>query len=196
MAKHTDHECSDPGIHDLRHCPIEARREWPSLARKVAARCPLSSASTGFRTRRRAKVLGRPRNGKPCSRNVRARTKWTESPSAHSSFSRCFPTRNRRASTSSRACGRKASAAVCDSADIARRGRIGFYRCNECRRLRLPSGFTVCTGTIFERTHVPLHKWLYAMYLRHRAQGDLVAPTLEADQRDAENRVVHAPSPP
>jgi transposase-like protein len=36
----------------------------------------------------------------------------------------------------------------------------GYYRCNPCRE-----DFTVRTGTIFERSHVPLHKWLYAMYL-------------------------------
>lgn len=36
----------------------------------------------------------------------------------------------------------------------------GFYRCNQCRE-----DFTVRTGTIFERSHVPLHKWIYAMYL-------------------------------
>jgi len=36
----------------------------------------------------------------------------------------------------------------------------GFYRCNQCRK-----DFTVRTGTIFERSHVPLHKWVYAMYL-------------------------------
>jgi transposase-like protein len=36
----------------------------------------------------------------------------------------------------------------------------GFYRCNPCKL-----DFTVRTGTIFERSHVPLHKWLYAMYL-------------------------------
>ncbi len=36
----------------------------------------------------------------------------------------------------------------------------GFYRCNHC-----PLDFTVRTGTIFERSHVPLHKWVYAMYL-------------------------------
>lgn len=36
----------------------------------------------------------------------------------------------------------------------------GFYRCNPCK-----IDFTVRTGTIFERSHVPLHKWLYAMYL-------------------------------
>lgn len=36
----------------------------------------------------------------------------------------------------------------------------GFYRCNQCQE-----DFTVRTGTIFERSHIPLHKWVYAMYL-------------------------------
>ena len=36
----------------------------------------------------------------------------------------------------------------------------GFYRCNACKL-----DFTVRTGTIFERRHIPLNKWLYAMYL-------------------------------
>jgi transposase-like protein len=36
----------------------------------------------------------------------------------------------------------------------------GFFRCNQCQE-----DFTVRTGTIFERSHIPLHKWLYAMYL-------------------------------
>jgi len=36
----------------------------------------------------------------------------------------------------------------------------GFYRCNQCK-----TDFTVRTGTIFERSHVPLHKWILAMYL-------------------------------
>jgi transposase-like protein len=36
----------------------------------------------------------------------------------------------------------------------------GFYRCNKC-----VLDFTVRTGTIFERSHIPLHKWLYSMYL-------------------------------
>lgn len=37
----------------------------------------------------------------------------------------------------------------------------GYYRCNACNKFT----FTVRTGTIFERSHVPLHKWIYAMYL-------------------------------
>ncbi len=36
----------------------------------------------------------------------------------------------------------------------------GFYACNACLMR-----FTVRTGTIFERSHIPLHKWLAAMYL-------------------------------
>jgi transposase-like protein len=36
----------------------------------------------------------------------------------------------------------------------------GYYRCNACQE-----DFTVRTGTIMERSHIPLHKWLYAMYL-------------------------------
>jgi len=36
----------------------------------------------------------------------------------------------------------------------------GLYRCHQC-----DEAFSVRTGTIFERSHVPLHKWLHAMYL-------------------------------
>ena len=51
----------------------------------------------------------------------------------------------------------------CEHGDqITKRGgkRTGYYRCRDCG-----NEFTVRTGTIFERSHVPLHKWLYAMYL-------------------------------
>ena len=36
----------------------------------------------------------------------------------------------------------------------------GYYRCLSCK-----SNFTVRNGTSFERSHVPLNKWLYAIYL-------------------------------
>lgn len=50
---------------------------------------------------------------------------------------------------------------TCKSGErITDRKRGGFYRCNGCKL-----DFTVRTGTIFGRSHVPLHKWLYAMYL-------------------------------
>lgn len=42
----------------------------------------------------------------------------------------------------------------------ARNGMDGYYRCPDCSKV-----FTVRTGTIMERSHVPLHKWLYAFYL-------------------------------
>lgn len=42
----------------------------------------------------------------------------------------------------------------------ARESRPGFYHCNACN-----FDFTVRTGTIFERSKIPLDKWVYAMYL-------------------------------
>lgn len=49
---------------------------------------------------------------------------------------------------------------VCGLGERITTRKDGFYRCNQCKE-----DFTVRTGTIFERSHVPLHKWLYAMYL-------------------------------
>jgi transposase-like protein len=48
----------------------------------------------------------------------------------------------------------------CAKADRITPRKDGFYRCNACKL-----DFTVRTGTIYERSHIPLHKWLYAMYL-------------------------------
>lgn len=48
----------------------------------------------------------------------------------------------------------------CGSGERITTRKDGYYRCNACK-----FDFTVRTGTIFERSHVPLHKWLYAMYL-------------------------------
>jgi len=55
------------------------------------------------------------------------------------------------------------SGAVCPACGEAHRigtRKGGFYRCNACLL-----DFTVRTGTIFEKSKVPLNKWLYAMYL-------------------------------
>jgi transposase-like protein len=49
---------------------------------------------------------------------------------------------------------------VCGLGERITTRKEGFYRCNACKE-----DFTVRTGTIFERSHVPLHKWIYAMYL-------------------------------
>ncbi|HSC74764.1 MAG TPA: IS1595 family transposase [Pseudomonadales bacterium] len=49
----------------------------------------------------------------------------------------------------------------CERADrVQVRKLVGYFRCLACKK-----DFTVRTGTIFERSHVPLDKWLYAMYL-------------------------------
>src|SRR6204780_1119061 len=49
---------------------------------------------------------------------------------------------------------------ACGLGDRVTARKNGFYRCNQCRE-----DFTVRTGTVFERSHIPLHKWLYAVYL-------------------------------
>lgn len=38
--------------------------------------------------------------------------------------------------------------------------RPGYYQCNACRKQ-----FTVQVGTVFERSHIPLNKWLMAAFL-------------------------------
>lgn len=53
----------------------------------------------------------------------------------------------------------------CGEADEARvpamkGGRDGLYQCKSCRKQ-----FTVTVGTVFERSKVPLNKWLYATHL-------------------------------
>ena len=59
----------------------------------------------------------------------------------------------------------------------ARRGkRRGYYRCHDCA-----GEFTVRTGTIFERSHVPLHKWVYAMYLLVTARKGVSSPQLSKE---------------
>ena len=53
--------------------------------------------------------------------------------------------------------------AVCPGCNESKRittRKGGYYRCNACK-----TDFTIRTGTIFERSHIPLHKWVYAMYL-------------------------------
>jgi transposase-like protein len=54
--------------------------------------------------------------------------------------------------------------------------KSGFYRCNACKL-----DFTIRTGTIFERSHVPLHKWLYAMYLLVTARKGISSMQLHTE---------------
>ena len=67
--------------------------------------------------------------------------------------------------------------AVCPSCITSKRittRKGGFYRCNQCKL-----DFTVRTATIFERSHVPLHKWVYAMYLVVTARKGISLEDLE-----------------
>jgi transposase-like protein len=43
---------------------------------------------------------------------------------------------------------------------MAGKTQTGMFQCNDCR-----DKFTVRTGTVFERSHIPLHKWLLATHL-------------------------------
>src|SRR5580704_11300943 len=38
--------------------------------------------------------------------------------------------------------------------------RPGVHKCNECEK-----PFSVTVGTVFESSHIPLHKWLYAAHV-------------------------------
>jgi len=51
----------------------------------------------------------------------------------------------------------------CGSFDVHRMGgktQAGMFLCNDCR-----DKFTCRTGTVMERSHIPLHKWLFAIHL-------------------------------
>jgi transposase-like protein len=44
---------------------------------------------------------------------------------------------------------------ACGTGDRITVRKGGFYRCNACK-----IDFTIRTGTIFHRSHIPLHKWI------------------------------------
>ncbi len=48
----------------------------------------------------------------------------------------------------------------CGSHKATRQKNPQYLRCRECRKV-----FTVRTGTVMERSHIGLDKWLYALYL-------------------------------
>lgn len=49
----------------------------------------------------------------------------------------------------------------------------GWYHCNECREK-----FTVRVGTLYERSHIPLHKWLLATHLMTSSKRGISAHQL------------------
>jgi transposase-like protein len=49
----------------------------------------------------------------------------------------------------------------------------GWYHCNSCRKR-----FTVRVGTLYERSHIPLHKWLFASHLLSSSKKGMSAHQL------------------
>jgi transposase-like protein len=52
--------------------------------------------------------------------------------------------------------------------------QAGYWLCRECR-----DKFTVRTGTVMERSHVPLHKWLLATHLMAASKKGMSAKQME-----------------
>jgi len=71
----------------------------------------------------------------------------------------------------------EASCPHCGSTNARRMGgktQAGMFLCNDCR-----GKFTVRTGTVMERSHVPLHKWLLATHLMAASKKGMSAKQME-----------------
>jgi len=65
----------------------------------------------------------------------------------------------------------------CKSKNVKeRKNRKNFHHCNACKK-----DFTIRVGTIFERSHVKLHTWLYAMYMVVTARKGVSAMQLSKE---------------
>ncbi len=66
----------------------------------------------------------------------------------------------------------------------------GWYHCRPCRRK-----FTAAVGTIYERSHIPLTKWLLAATSHVQQQEGYERPSAWAHAWSAlQNRLVHGPT--
>jgi transposase-like protein len=66
---------------------------------------------------------------------------------------------------------------LCGSVNVHRMAgmtQAGMFLCNDCREK-----FTVRTGTIFERSHIPLHKWLMATHIMAASKKSVSALQLQ-----------------
>ncbi len=64
----------------------------------------------------------------------------------------------------------------CGSVNVHRMGgktQAGYFQCNDCR-----DKFTARTGTVMERSHIPVHKWLLAIHLLSSAKNGMSAHEL------------------
>ncbi len=66
--------------------------------------------------------------------------------------------------------------------------RPGLYNCRDCRKQ-----FSATIGTLYERSHIPLHKWLLATYLLCSSKKGISAHQLfrMLGLRFLPHRVVH-----
>ena len=66
----------------------------------------------------------------------------------------------------------------------------GWYHCKDCRKK-----FTAAVGTIYERSHIPMTKWLMATHLMCASKkGMSRAPAAPHARRDLQDGVVHGAS--
>ena len=68
---------------------------------------------------------------------------------------------------------------ICPHCESVRTSRITssqYHQCKDCRKK-----FTVRTGTIFERSHISLDKWIYAMYLLQTARKGISSVQLSKE---------------
>lgn len=64
----------------------------------------------------------------------------------------------------------------CGSVNVHRMGgqtQAGYFQCNDCR-----DKFTARTGTVMERSHIPVHKWLLAIHLLSASKKGMSAHQL------------------
>ncbi|HTT82792.1 MAG TPA: IS1595 family transposase [Rhizomicrobium sp.] len=69
-----------------------------------------------------------------------------------------------------------AACPLCGSDNVTKMGgktQAGMFQCNGCR-----DKFTVRTGTIWERSHIPLHKWVLASHLMASSKKGIPAHQL------------------
>ena len=67
---------------------------------------------------------------------------------------------------------------LCGALDVHRMGgktQAGMFMCNGCR-----GKFTCRTGTVMERSHIPLHKWLLAIHLLTTSKKGISSHQLHA----------------
>ncbi len=65
---------------------------------------------------------------------------------------------------------------LCGSLKVHRMGgetQAGYFLCNDCREK-----FTCRTGTVMERSHIPVHKWLLAIHLMSASKKGMSAHQL------------------